>query len=56
MLFIVTDTTKNFETVRLPEKELIYWAQDFEPEADIDTVDGAVNSLEENDFIVDRVM
>lgn len=55
-LFIVTDTTKNFETVRLPEKELIYWAQDFEPEADIDTVDEAVNSLEENDFVVDRVM
>ena len=38
------------------KKELIYWAQDFEPEADIDTVDEAVNSLEENDFVVDRVM
>ena len=28
MLFIVTDTTKNFETVRLPEKELIYFVVD----------------------------
>lgn len=36
--------------------ETVKYIQEFEPEADIDTVDEAVNSLEENDFVVDRVM
>lgn len=56
MLFVVKDTTNNYATVRLPEKEIVYWANDFKPDQDIETVDEAIKTLEEMDFVVDRLM
>ena len=55
-MFQISDPTGNYDTVQLPSKELIFWAQDFAPEDEINTVDEAAKALADMDFKVSKLI
>ena len=55
MMFQVFDPTGNYDTVQIPIKELIFWAQDFAPEDEINTVGEATKALADMDFEVSKI-
>ena len=55
MMFQVSDPTGNYDTVQIPSKELIFWAQDFAPEDEINTVGEATKTLADMGFEVSKI-